>query len=333
MSPVLSLLACAGRVVEPAPGEAVALAFGAHHGYVALGGAGLAVVDPATGAQGPPIPPPAPMDGVDDLSLVNDILVALDARPPGHVALYRIIDGAPALAAGPTAVDVAGVVGVSNHHGVLAVSGGAQPLTVMTYDGYGALRQTVSHGQVAEAQPDVLLDHTGETAFVTSRFEDDSYGITALSLRAPPEAPVVVGRLVVPGVSPTRAGGRCGFPLRGHIQDDLLYLGFAEGLAVVDVQDPAQMSLRAVAPAPVAAVAASVERDRAYLVGASPAPTLVELDIADPDSPRVLAQIPLPADAWPIDVAVRKGTVLVAAGPAGVLSFKRREPPDATLAQ
>lgn len=329
MWPLLISLACVNRVVEAPPVQARALAFGAHQGYVALGEVGLAMVDPATGEIGAPIPPPAPMGSVDDLALLNDILVVLDARGPGYVALFGVRDDTPQLSAAPVAVSVGGVARVSNHHGVLVVSGGTQPLTVMTYDGYGALGDPVSHGQVAEEQAEVLVDHTGERAYLSTRLDARSYGLTALRLQAPPADPVVLSQLAIPGARPSADGAL----LSGQIQDDLYYLGFAGGLVVVDVADPAQMKPLSTTPLSVSGVAAAVELDRAYVVGALPAPLLVELDVSDPAAPRVLDEIPLPEGAWPSDVVVRKGTVLVAAGPAGVLAFQRREPPDATRAQ
>lgn len=325
MWPLLISLACVNRVPTAPEVQARALAFGAHLGYVALGELGLATVDPASGAIGPPLPPPAPMDSVDDLALLNDVLVVLDAHSPGYVALYGVREDSPQLSAAPVEVPVGGVARVSNHHGVLVVSGGTEPLTVMTYDGYGVLGAARSQARVAEDQSEVLVDHTGERAYLSTRLDADRYGLTALQLRAPPAEPTVLSQLPIPGAD--------GAALSGQIQDDLYYLGFSDGLAVVDVSDPAEMKILSLTALGVSGAAAAVELDRAYVVGSLPRPLLVELDVSEPAAPRVLEEIPLPEAAWPTDVAVRKGTVLVAAGPAGVLAFQRREPPDATRAQ
>lgn len=311
-------LACAHRLPEPVSEDAVAIAVGANEGYVALGSAGFATFDLHTGAHGSPTPPPPPMESVDGLSLLNEVLALLDARTPGAFALTLPAEGLR-LSAGPTPVALRGPAGLSTHHGVAAVVGGS--LTVLTYDGRGELGAERTVAPLPGAATGVILHHTGERAYVLGALEDGQAGLQVLRLQAPPGEPLPLATLALCEDDPAP---------RGQAIDEHLVLSCGSELWVVDLADPASPQILSRTELGPGLVAAAGELDRAYALGAR---ELVELDLSDPAAPALLERLPLPEAAVPHDLTVRKGTVYVAAGPAGVLVFPRREAPDATRAQ
>ncbi|MCB9761334.1 MAG: hypothetical protein H6739_15940 [Alphaproteobacteria bacterium] len=327
----LALLGCRDRAVPVQDGQPANVVMGAELAYVSLAGDGVGVVDPG-GATVATVAPPEGVDGVHALAMYNALLFGLDATPPGHLLVYDLEDPrAPALVGEPRAVPVGPFTGLAVHNGVVVVSGGDGPLSMTTYDGQGALGAELTQARYERSTPDVALHATGELGFVSTRFnmvnQGESYGLMSLRFHPPPAAPEVLDRLYLPGAGYTAGvASPADFPLASTVQAWHLYVAHGAGLAVVDVSDPADIQVRSVTVLPVFGVDVAVEGERAYVVGSRPMPMLVELDVRKPDLPQVLEAIPLPEDALATGVAVRKGRVMVAAGPAGVLVFER-EPP------
>ncbi|MCB9796989.1 MAG: hypothetical protein H6741_30260 [Alphaproteobacteria bacterium] len=333
------LLACHAPPMQARDGQPSAVVLGAQRGYVALAGEGIGVVDPETGETVQALAPPEGVDGVHDLATYNALLLALDARPPGHLMSYRIArDGSLELVDGPREVAVGDFSGLSMHNGTWVVAGGAEGLTVGSYTGDGRLGAEVSRLRPESQHYDVVVDATGLLAYASVRFhtrnEGERYGLISLRLNPPPQAPEVLDRLYLPGAG--RAPGQmqpAGYPMSGWVQHDTLFLAHGPGLGVIDVSDPADMKVKVVQVLPVFGVDVAVEAERAWVVGSKPTPYLVELDVRRPDQPMLLDSLVLPPEAVPTGVAVRKGQALIAANGGGLLREARRPPPKESLVE
>lgn len=339
MAPLLLLLACQPAPLVAQDGEPSAVILGASAGYVALSGEGIGLVDPASGERGTTVAPPEGVDGIHDLASYNGILLALDATPPAHVLSYRVErDGGLTLVDGPKPVAVDGYAGISMHNGTWVVAGGAAGLSVGSYLGDGSLGEAVSTTRPERQHYDVVLDSTGLLAYASVRFhmknQGEQHGLISLRLKPPPEAPEVLGRVYLPGGG--RAPGQmmpAGYPMSGWVQHDTLLVAHGAGLAVLDVSDPSEMRVEVVQVLPVFGVDVAVEAEQAWVVGSKPQPMLIELDLHHPEQPMLLAAEPLPADAVPTGIAVRKGRALIAANGGGVIAQERRPAPPESLVE
>ena len=102
-----------------------------------------------------------------------------------------------------------------------------------------------------------------------------------------------------------------------------LFVASGGGLSSFDVGDPAHPRLLARLPLPVRAVHIDVHGTTAAIVGSSPAPTLVLVDVGRPDAPIIERTVPLPEQSRPTSVALTGTRALVAAGAAGVVVVER----------
>lgn len=287
--------------------------------YAALGAAGLAAVDPRTStvrAQ----PPPGGTGSVDDVAVADGFLFALDAAPPGFLSVFSLADPlAPALVSVPVGVPVGPFSGVSAAGGRVVVSGGTSLLTVRTYDANGQLGAAATI-DLGLGQPDVLLAPDGSRAFVSTDFDGTRFGITALALRQPPLAPVVLGRLSLPGAGFTPGVlGPANFPIESVLVGTTLLVAFGRGLAVVDASNPGNLRLVRVIELGVNTLSVDAAGSRVVVVGSSPQPTLAVLDLTNPASPVVVSTSPLTAGSRPTGIAADGLLEFIAAGPGGLL--------------
>jgi hypothetical protein len=119
------------------------------------------------------------------------------------------------------------------------------------------------------------------------------------------------------------AGGAkpANFPLETALEGDVLYVATLRGLTVVSMAVPDQPSRVATLELGVKGVNVDVRNHLAAVVGSSPRPMLVLVDVNSPSSPRVVRSIPLPDGSHPTGVAIGATRVVVAAGNRGVLRF------------
>src|SRR5437867_8780978 len=122
---------------------------------------GIAVVDATSGQQIATIAAAAG-ESTDDLALADNLLFALDARPPGHLSVYSLADPRHPRLLGPSHdVPVGPFSGVSAAHGLCVVSGGTSQLTVWRYDASGALTCPIDSIDLGRGQPGVLAAPAG----------------------------------------------------------------------------------------------------------------------------------------------------------------------------
>jgi hypothetical protein len=111
------------------------------------------------------------------------------------------------------------------------------------------------------------------------------------------------------------------FPIETALENDVLYVATSRGLTVVSTAVPDRLTRVATLDIGVEGVNVDVRNHVVAVVGSSPRPALVLIDVRAPASPRVVRSIPLPDGSRPAGVAIGATTVVVAAGNRGVLRF------------
>jgi hypothetical protein len=293
--------------------------------YATRGEAGLEILnlrgDPQRRYQA--LPPG--VDSADDVALADGLLFVLDARPPGHLAVFSLQDPArPQLRGAAVPVDVGPFSGVAAAGGRVVVSGGTSQLSVRRYDGTGHLGAAVATADLGRGQPDVLLAPRGDYAFVSTHDAGPAFSVKVARLADPPAAPVVDGSVALQTYGFSPGGARpANFPIELAIEGDALYIASDDGLRIVDLsvagapREVAHMALE------VSPVNIDVRDGIAVVVGSSPAPALVFVDVRTPARPRVLRSFPLPEGSRGTGVALTDSHAVIAAHGLGTLLFAR----------
>lgn len=303
-------------------GESANVVVSGSTAYGTLADRGIEIVDLNHG-QRRTIPPPAGSESVDDLAVADGFLFALDARKPGHLSVFSLTDPAkPVLALPPVSVDVGPFSGVSAGGGRVIVSGGTSLLSLRTYDREGHLSALVATIDLGRGQPDVRMAPDGRRAFVSTHFGGPHFGMTTLEVGA---AALTQGGKVDLDTYGFTAGGAkpANFPVQAALTKDVLLVAHARGLAIISVADSKQPRLLSVLGLDVKAVNVDVDGSMAAVVGSSPRPLLVLVDVANPSAPIVKRSIPLPEGSYATSVAVGPAKVVVAAHKRGLLIFQR----------
>lgn len=289
--------------------------------YIATG-SGLGVLDLTTGSQ------TTYSLATDDVAVSGNLVYALDAVAPGRPVgvlnrggngTLRILSFAtpasPSFAAPAIDIPVGPYSGVTAAGSRFIVSGGTGLLTAGTLTG-GKLATNFNR-DLGAGQPDVLLSPDGSQAYVSTDFDRDTVGITVLSMATGAtldSIPLASGTLHVfttPGqFAPAN------FALESAVVPgkNLLLTAHVDGLAAIDLlrldnnmnTSPIVRSLSASALG-ITPISVEVYGNTAYVVGSSPAPQLVTVDI---DTFRVLTRRSL--SGTPTSVAVNATSVVVA---------------------
>jgi hypothetical protein len=272
---------------------------------------GFAVVDVASGRTVTEIPPPQGSESVDDLALAGRFLFALDANPPGHLSVYAIDDPShPVLLSGPVAVPVGPFSGVSAANGRVIVSGGTSQMTLRTVDAHGKLGPVLATADFGRGQPDVLLSPDGTSAFVSTHHWGPYFGLTTVRVG---DTLAEAASLDLDTYGFTDGGAKpANFPLETALDGDTLLIADVRGLAVASVADLAAPRLLAHLDLGVKAVNVDVRDHLAAVVGSSPRPRLVLVDVSSPASPRIVRTIDLPERSQPTSVAIGAARIAVA---------------------
>ncbi|MGH8589848.1 MAG: hypothetical protein ACREXX_11115 [Gammaproteobacteria bacterium] len=292
--------------------------------YVTKGGSGIEVVHlgrrdltrivPVQGAE-----------SADDLAVADGLLFVLDARPSGHLAVYALDDpSAPTLRNPPLPVEVGPFSGVSAAGGRVIVSGGTSRLSMWGYDRAGFFGSETVTADFGRGQPDVVLAADGGAAYVSTHDWGPYFQMSVATFTSEPLQITRRGALPLDTYGFTPGGAKpANFPIEGAADGSILYLAFAAGLGVFDVTDPSAPTLLALLELDVEPVNVDVHDGVAALVGSSPWPRLVLIDVRDPAHPRILQSIPLPEDSLATGVAIASSHVVVAAHGRGTLLFNR----------
>jgi hypothetical protein len=205
------------------------------------------------------------------------------------------------------------------------VSGGTSELTLRTYDHDGRLGADVAKADFGRGQPDVLLAPDGSRAFVSTHFVGPRFGLTTVHVTGVPPSIIKGGTMALETIGFTAGGAKpANFPIETALSGDVLLVAYARGLALVDVSSldrPSMLSeLRLLDVEPVNV---DVRDGTAAVVGSSPRPTLVLVDVKNTAAPRVIRSVPLPEGSYATGVALSARHVVVAAGARGALVFPR----------
>ena len=304
-------------------GEAANVAVDGSFAFVSLGERGLEIVDAASGEILEIVPPPTSSESVDDLAIAGPFLFALDARPPGHLSVFSLA-GSPKLklTSAPIEVAVGPFSGVSAGGGRVIVSGGTSLLSLRSYDSEGKLGPVLAEIDCGRGQPDVLVSPDGSWAFVATHRWGPYFGLTSVRVAVSPPSMAKSGSLNLDTYGFTAGGAKpASFPLQTALEGDVLYVATLRGLTVVSIANRDRPTRLTTLDIGVKGVNVDVRNHLAAVVGSSPRPMLVLVDVRSPSSPRVVRSIPLPVGSRPTGVAIGATRVVVAAGNRGVLRF------------
>jgi hypothetical protein len=321
--PWIALAYAAATYPVTRAGEAANVVIDGTLAFVSLGERGFEIVDTASGKVLEIVPPPASSESVDDLAVAGRFLFALDARPPGHLSVFSLATSAKLiLTSSPIEVAVGPFSGVSAGGGRVIVSGGTSLMSLRSYDSEGKLGPVLAEIDCGRGQPDVLVRPDGARAFVSTHRWGPYFSLTSVSVSLSPPSMVRSGGVDLDTYGFTAGGAKpANFPIETALEGDVLYVASSLGLTVVSLDPPDRPALLATLGIGVKGVNVDVRNHLAAVVGSSPRPALVLIDVRAPASPRVVRSIPLPEGSRPTGVAIGDATVVVAAGNRGVLRF------------
>lgn len=279
---------------------------------------GFAVIDARSGRTIRAIAPPRGSESIDDLAVADGFLFALDARPPGALSVFSLADPTnPKLVSTPVPVAVGPFSGVSAADRRVVVSGGTSRMSLRSYDTRGRLGTVIATADFGRGQPDVVLARDGKRAFVSTHYWGPYFGVTAVD-----ESLEKMGSIDVASYGFTAGGAKpASFPLQAALDGDTLLVADASGLTTISVAN--EPRVLAHLDLGVKGVSVAVRDHVAAIVGSSPQPQLVLVDVADARAPRIAKTVPLPQDSYPTGVAIGETRVAVAAHRRGVLFFPR----------
>jgi len=314
------------RYPATAAGESANVVIHRTTAYGSLGERGLEIVDLTNAERRRTIAPPPGSESIDDLAVADGLLFALDARRPGHLSVFSLSDPAtPVLAGAPVEVEVGPFSGVSAGGGRAIVSGGTSALSVRTYDREGRLNPEVATIDLGRGQPDVLIAPDGTRAFVSTHYRGPHFGLTTIEIGSGSTALVRGGNVDLETYGFTAGGAKpASFPIEAALAGHVVLVAHTRGLAIISVESMKQPRLLGVSDLAVKAVNVDVEGNAAAVVGSSPRPLLVLLDVANPSAPIVKRSYPLPEGSRATSVAVGPAHVVVAAHKRGLLIFERQ---------
>ncbi|MFP5246360.1 MAG: hypothetical protein ACLGH0_06665 [Thermoanaerobaculia bacterium] len=272
---------------------------------------GIDVIDAVSGKVVRTLAPPLGSESVDDLAIANGLLFALDARTPGHLSVFSLDD--LSLASPPVDVAVGPFSGVSAGGGRVLVSGGTSQMSLRSYDSSGQLSPVLATIDLGRGQPDVLLAPDGTRAFVSTHDWGPYFGVTTVRVDAASLTRASVLPLDTYGF--TNGGAKpVSFPLETALANDVLLIADLDGLTIVSTETARPLAQLNVG---VEAVNVDASNGLAAVVGSSPRPLLVLVNITSPAHPRVVRSIPLRGQ--PTGVAIGATHIAVATQQHGVL--------------
>jgi hypothetical protein len=304
-------------------GEAANVVIDGSTAYASRAERGVEIIDLASGKALGIVPPPAGSESVDDLAVADHSLFVLDARPPGHLSVFSLADSTrPVLVSPPVEVAVGPFCGVSAASGRVIVSGGTSQMSLRSYDAQGKLGPLLATADFGRGQPDILLAPDGTRAFVSTHYWGPHFGLT--TVRVGRSSLAKAGSLSLDTYGFTDGGAKpASFPLKTALEGDLLLVADLRGVSVVSIANLDEPRLLASLNIGVKGVNVDVRDHLAAVVGSSPRPLLVLVDVAVPSSPRIVRSIPLPEGSYPTGVAIGATHIAVASHQKGVLLISR----------
>ncbi len=238
--------------------------------YATRGTGGLAILDGRSGTELGTVPTPSASESIDDIAIDGELLFALDAQPPGHVAIFSLADPLhPQLVSAPQSAPVGPFSGISARDGIAMVSGGTSELTVWEYDVAGRLYGPVATSDLGRGQPDILVSRGG-LALVSTHYWGPYFGLELIRYDSTSRSIVRLGSLKLDGAGFTAGGVKpANFPIdAAMIGSDTVLVAFARGVAVIDVSSPSAPRLHGALAAVVTSLAVDFRIARRLVVGA-----------------------------------------------------------------
>jgi hypothetical protein len=321
--PWIALAHAAATYPVTRSGEAANVVIDGPLAFVSLGERGFEIVDIASGKVLEIVPPPTSSESVDDLAIAGRFLFVLDATPPGHLSVFSLATAPKlTLASAPIEVAVGPFSGVSAGGGRVIVSGGTSLMSLRSYDSEGKVGPLLAEIDCGRGQPDVLMSPDGSRAFVSTHRWGPYFGLTSVGISLSPPSLTKTGSVKLDTYGFTAGGAKpANFPVETALEGDVLYVATLRGLTVVSIAASDRPTRLTTLDIGVKGVNVDVRNHLAAVVGSSPHPMLVLVDVRSPSAPRVMRSIPLPDGSRPTGVAIGATHVVVAAGNRGVLRF------------
>lgn len=267
-----------------------------------------------------------------DVAVAGSTVYVLDAVAPGARPDFSNQGGSgslnvlsfatptsPSFAATALRVPVGPFSGIATGGGRFVVSGGTGLLTAGSLTGATLTRSFTR--DLGTGQPDVTLSDDGTRAYVATDFDGNTYGITVLNMATG----ATLDRIsLVSGSSRVLSSPGSAAPANFAVQSavvpgqSLLVAAHPDGLAAIDLtrldNNPATSPiLRSISAAALGVIPVHVAATgtTAYVVGSSPSPQLVKVQL---DTFRVLGRTAL--SGTPRGLAVSATQLVVATGAA-----------------
>jgi len=288
-----------------APSARTQIAVAGGRAYVAAGVDGIEVVDLATQKRRLVVPPQAPADRIDDLSIAGGWLFALDATPPGYLMTYSLSDpDRPSPSGSIVPVPVGPFSGVSAAAGVVAVSGGTSQLTLREYDRDGRFGTETATADFGRGQPDIAVRADGRLAAVSTHIYGPEFAITFVEIRRRPLGLQTLGQLRLKDAGFTAGGFKpAHFPLVAAWHGNRIYVAEGGGLDIIDISDPQRPRLLARDRRPRPAMDVAVSGDELDVVRAGSRPAVLRYRLDPSGLPAPIGIWSLPAGARPAAIA------------------------------
>ena len=297
--------------------------------FVTYGDGGLIITDAANDDVIGHIIPTGQMKGIDDFSIDDNLLFALDARGRNHLAVYDITNlNKPELLDGPISVVGDPFNGISARGENVVVSGGSRYLEFFRYTSDGELFGSSTFGR-DRGHPDVILSENGRVAFASTDFsspvDGSRFGIIALNLGEDLNIPTLISQAPLPNAGFTEGVTTpVGFPIQADLYNNHLLVANGGGLTVITLVDQVAFGQTSNFDLGISAVSIEADNDIAYIVGYTPDPTLLKVDITDLTNPTISETVSLDiGENVPTSVAVSNSFIYITAGEAGLLKLPR----------
>jgi hypothetical protein len=306
------------------PGDAGNVASADSLLYVTLADAGLAIHHARTGLAVATLPPPAGTASVDDVAIADGLLFTLDARPPGHLAVYALgPSGLPELVAPPRAVPVGPFSGVTARAGVVIVSGGTSRMTAWRYDRHGRLGEVPATADLGRGQPDAVLSDDGTVAYVATHFRGPRFGLSLVGVDSAPLRLHPLGHVALDGAGFTAGGAKpANFPIAAaSLGRDTVLVAHGGGVAILNVRETRHPVVLETVALGGPAVSVAVRGAVAVVAVGGASPALAVLRVAAGRA-AVTRRIPLPPGTFPTALALTATHAAVTLRDRGVQTYE-----------
>ncbi|HEV8579663.1 MAG TPA: hypothetical protein VGX68_11345 [Thermoanaerobaculia bacterium] len=265
----------AWRYPTAAPSARTQIVVNRANAYIAAGADGIEIVDLTTRVKRS-VPPQSPADRIDDLTIADGWLFALDATPPGHLIVYSLSDPDQPGPTGEIApVAVGPFSGVSAAAGLVIVSGGTSQLTLREYGRDGRLGKEVATADFGRGQPDIALRADGRLAAISTHLYGPEFAITFAEIRRRPLRLEMLSQLRLQHAGFTAGGFKpAHFPIVAAWRGDRVHVAEGGGLDVIDLADPRRPRLLMHDRRPRPAIDVVVSGDELDVLRAGPQPAV-----------------------------------------------------------